>query len=77
MSKRLVGLERLNDWFGPSFSFHDAEIVQVVLNRKGESLVILHAWRMTDQSDAQGHIVLDQFARVILHLDEVVGRSVA
>ena len=52
----------LVDWFdGRAPSFHDAEVLRLVLDREGERCdVRIHTFRMTPQTDATGHFICDR-----------------
>lgn len=64
------GLDLL-DWFGRVPSFHDAEIISLALNRKGDSLLTLHGWIMTDKKDEKGYFVLEKHAVVSFTMREI------
>jgi len=65
------GADEVVRWFGRWPSFHDAEILQIDLQRNGRSSVRLHAFRMTKAVDASGHFVLDLHAVVTFWLEGV------
>ena len=56
-------------WFGQWPSFHDAEILELHLDRAGRSWIKVHAWNMTDKVSAEGHCVLDKHAVVTFLLE--------
>lgn len=62
------GGKALLEWFGEEPSFHDAEILCVVLNRSGTSMLQVHGWRMTSEITPDGYFVLDRHAVVTFHL---------
>lgn len=64
------GSELLN-WFGRVPSFHDAEIISLALNRKGESTLLLHGWVGTDKVDEKGYFVLEKHALVTFSIREI------
>jgi hypothetical protein len=56
--KDINGASELHDWFGYWPDFHDAEIISLHLNRKGISLLRVHAWDTTKEVDEKGHYVM-------------------
>ncbi len=67
----ILGADEVVRWFGRWPSFHDAEVLEVDLKREGRSSVRLHVFRMTNEVDAEGHLVLDLHAVVTFWFDEV------
>jgi hypothetical protein len=63
------------DWFdGRAPSFHDAEVLEMHLERSGPRCVLkLHAFRMTSEIDARGYYVLDKHVIVTFTLEGVSG----
>jgi len=59
------GTAELHDWFGYWPDFHDAEIVSLHLNRRGESSLRIHTWETTREVDEKGcyaqakHVVVE------------------
>ena len=45
----------LVEWFGYWPSFHDAEVLSILLKREGESCVKVHTFQMTNDLNASGH----------------------
>ena len=45
---KIQGGPELLTWFGRVPRFHDAEILSLNLDRKGQSTILVHAWNMTD-----------------------------
>jgi hypothetical protein len=70
-ARGIPGADQIVSWFGHWPSFHDSEVLQINLNRKGQSLIRLHAFRMTKQVDETGHFVLDRHAIVTFRLEGV------
>ncbi len=67
----IPGAEAVSAWFGGWPSFHDAELIQLQLNRSGISQLKVHAWRTSYQPsdvDAQGHFRTDKHAVVTFEL---------
>jgi hypothetical protein len=65
------GAQELHDWFGYWPTFHDAEIVRLELNRSGSSLLSVHTWEITNETDQQGYYVLAKNITVDLLLDGI------
>lgn len=57
------------DWFGYWPTFHDAEVLSIVLNRSGESRVEIHAFETTREADARGYFVLAKHAVITFNLE--------
>ena len=67
----IPGGQDLLDWFGGPPSFHDAEVLSLLLDRSGPSMLKLHGWVMTDRVDDEGYFVLDRHAVVTFFLEEI------
>lgn len=67
----IPGGQDLLDWFGGPPSFHDAEILSLLLDRSGPSMLKLHGWIMTDRVDDKGYFVLDRHAVVTFRLEKI------
>ncbi len=52
------GAKSLRDWFAYWPSFHDAEVVELCLNRNSSSHLRIHTWEMTKEVDARGFYIL-------------------
>jgi hypothetical protein len=48
------GAQELFAWFGYWPSFHDAEIIELHLDRKGVSSLKIETWEMTKETDERG-----------------------
>jgi hypothetical protein len=59
-------------WFGFAPSFHDATLKSLTLAANAATIV-LAAFRMTSEVDANGYFVVDRHAHVTIELDEVSG----
>jgi hypothetical protein len=68
----LPGGRTLIEWFGFCPTFHDATLERVELTSGKVSLVI-RAFRMTTEIDAEGHYVLDRHVFVTLQMRGVTG----
>lgn len=64
----IPGGDALIEWFGRTPRFHDAELLEISFTGKGEGLLRIHAWNMTDAVDVNGYFVLDKHAVVTLAL---------
>ena len=58
-------------WFGYAPGFHDAEILDLHLDRSGVSLLRLHTWRMTRDVDEKGYFILDKHIVVAFSLEKI------
>jgi len=67
----IPGGDALVEWFGRVPSFHDAELLEIVLSNEGVGRLRIYAWNMTSDVDAEGYFILDKHAIVILDLDGV------
>ena len=78
MTERIDGAKALIEWFGQWPSFHDAEVLELSLNRNGRSLLRIHTWHSTSAVDAAGHFrhdkdVVVQFDLIDVYDCEIVG----
>src|SRR6266567_3356891 len=71
----IPGAEELVRWFGFWPSFHDAEVLEVRLDRLSRFSIRIHTWRMTKEVDAQGYFVLDHHVVVTFWLEGLTGLS--
>jgi hypothetical protein len=71
------GAEDVVAWFGAWPSFHDAEILEIVLRREGTSHVRIHGWRMLAEQDAEGYFATDRHAEVTLCFECVLDLELA
>lgn len=69
--QELPGGEALLAWFGRVPSFHDGELLEIAFFGKGEGLMRIHAWILTDKVDELGHLVTDRHAVVTFALEGV------
>lgn len=77
---QIPGADRLVERFGHWPSFHDAEILRLVLDRAGSgpdhanaptSELLIHTWRSTKQVDARGYYVREKHTLVRFRLERV------
>jgi hypothetical protein len=66
------GADQLFNWFGYWPSFHDAEIVSLVLNRDGPSSICLRTWHTTAQVDERGCYIKEKHIGVRIHMEEIL-----
>src|SRR5262245_49024564 len=71
----IPGAHELGSWFGSWPSFHDAEILELRLNRSTESIIRIHTWAMTDELDAKGFYVSDRHVVVTFILNGITSLS--
>lgn len=64
---KIPGGAEFKEWFGGIPSFHDAEIIDIKLNRSGSSIVRIHTWRMQGGSDGD----MNNHAIVTFFLEDV------
>ena len=66
--EQITGADRLTSRFGGWPSFHDAEVVRLVLDRRGANgptaELVVHAWLVTDKVDHRGYHVLEKHTLV-------------
>jgi Immunity protein 50 len=77
VTDEVPGAKELIEWFGYWPSFHDAEILDVKLDRSDQSTVRIHTFEITDRVSKQGsyictkHVIVNFVLNGItnLHLD--------
>lgn len=74
---RISGIDELYHWFGTRHDFHDAEILEVHLNRHGTSIVRLHTWRMTEEVGPDGAYVHEKNAIVTIGFDDITDLEIS
>ncbi len=68
----VVGGAELLTWFGQVPTFHDAEILNLSLNRAGTSELRIHGWVKTNEIDPRGYIALDKHAVVTFTFTDIM-----
>ncbi len=53
----ITGAAKLHEWFGYWPDFHDAEVIGLHLNRKGNSFLRVHTWDTTKEVNEKGYYV--------------------
>lgn len=74
---QIPGCDGMTDWFGSWPSFHDAEILDLYLNRSGKSWVRIHVWIMTDKVDKGGYYVHERDAVVTFTMEDITDVALA
>ncbi|HEY9343867.1 MAG TPA: hypothetical protein VIQ53_01090 [Inquilinus sp.] len=67
----IPGGAALIEWFGFVPHFHDGSVLFAKFVDGGRGELRIHAWRMTDQTDARGYFVLDRHAVVTFLLEDI------
>jgi hypothetical protein len=65
------GADHLIAWFGEWPSFHDAEVLNVHLDRTGPSRVQIHTWKRTNDLDGEGYYIVAKHVVVTFQLQGV------
>ena len=71
----IPGKDEVISWFGRWPSFHDAEVLELHLNRSGTSRLRVYAWNMTDRTfekDHKQYSVLEKHAVVTFEIDDII-----
>jgi hypothetical protein len=68
----IPGGSNLIAWFGQIPDFHDAEIVSLGLRRRAPSMLVIHAWNVTNETDDRGRLLLDKHAVVTFALEDII-----
>lgn len=66
----IEGAQALIDWLGFVPTFHDATLTEIELISSRSGRLRLEAFRGTDETDEQGHFILDQHA-LVTPLDDI------
>src|SRR5262249_8951219 len=67
----IPGAANLVEWFGEWPSFHDAEILKVILDRSARSSIQIHTWRMTSEVDQKRRYVTDHHMVVTFWFERI------
>src|SRR5688572_5856859 len=67
----ISGFSNVAAWFGGWPSFHDAEILQICLNRVGRSFVRILTWQTEGEVDERGFYLQKKHAVVTFLFDDV------
>jgi hypothetical protein len=71
----IPGADQLVDWFGFWPSFHDAEILELHLDRNSKSFIRIHTWLTNNEVDASGRFISDRHVVVTFWLERIVALS--
>jgi hypothetical protein len=70
--RQISGGVDLLEWFGNVPSFHDAEIVSLVLNRRSPSSLTVHGWIIDGTTTEEGTFKLQKKAVVVFKISDIV-----
>lgn len=73
--KSITGAQELYDWFGFWPSFHDAEVIELHLNRRAPSCLAIHTWEMTNRLDSKGYYELEKHVVVEFTFEDISALS--
>jgi Immunity protein 50 len=73
----ISGASKLVKWFGCWPSFHDAEILNLTLDRSSSSKVRVHTFSATSEIDENGYFVLDHHVVVTFWFEDIVGLNLS
>ena len=84
VTDEVPGSAELIEWFGYRPSFHDAEVLDLKLDRTGYSTVRVHTFQMADQINSRGffictkHVIVSSIFDGVtdLHLNGFNGQNV-
>ncbi len=71
ISEQIPGADAITAWFGYWPDFHDAEILELHLNRFGSSWIKIYAWNTTKRTDDKGYFITEKHAVVTFFFDKV------
>jgi hypothetical protein len=74
---RIPGVDQVVARFGEWPSFHDAEIIELDLNRRRTSRLRIHTWGKTNGVNERGEYVFDKHAVVTFELEDVTDLELA
>jgi hypothetical protein len=78
---QIMGADRLLERFGGWPSFHDAEVVRLSFDRRGDhrptAEMLVHAWLMTDKVDDRGYYVLEKHTLVRFVFERLASCEIA
>jgi hypothetical protein len=73
VTDKVPGTLELIEWFGYWPSFHDAEVLDLKLNRTGCSTLRVHTWETTDKVNSRGSFLRTKHIVVSFVLDGIAG----
>jgi Immunity protein 50 len=65
MVPEIPGAAAVVAWFGHWPSFHHAEVLSVVINRGGLSMIRIHAWNLSARVDRKGQFTREREAIIV------------
>jgi hypothetical protein len=65
MVPEIPGADAVVAWFGHWPSFQNAELLSVVINRGGLSMIRIHAWNLSARVDRKGQFTREREAIVV------------
>ena len=79
--EQILGADRVVERFGHWPSFHDAEVVRLSFDRRGDNgptaEMLVHAWLMTDKVNDRGYYVLEKHTLVRFVFERVMCCEIA
>jgi hypothetical protein len=61
----ILGADAVVAWFGQWPSFHDAEILSIVINRGGLSMIRIHTWNVSTRLGRTGQSIREREAILV------------
>jgi hypothetical protein len=58
-------------WFGHWPSFHNGEVLSVVINRDAVSILRIHTWNVSARADPRGHFAREREAIVVFEFEGI------
>jgi hypothetical protein len=71
ISQQISGAGSSIEWFGYWPDFHDGKILELHLNPRGSSRIIIYTWNLTDKIDSNGYLIREKHAVVTFFFDEL------
>ncbi len=71
ISHQMPGADSIIQWFGYWPDFHDSEILELHLNRKGSSWIKIYTWSMTNKIDDKGYYGTEKHAVVTFIFEKI------
>jgi len=65
MVPEIPGADAVVAWFGHWPSFQNAELLSVVINRGGLSMIRIHTWNLSARVDRKGHFAREREAIIV------------
>lgn len=71
MIPKIPGAESVVRWFGSWPSFHDAEVLSVLIDRDGPSRLRLRTWITGDETDGKGYFIRQHEVVVVFEFKRI------